>query len=65
MTANGAKISKADTVASNGVIHYLDSIVVPATKTVMQVVVDDPELSTLLGAMTAGSVAYEFQGRGD
>jgi len=61
VTANGAKISKADTVASNGVIHYLDSIVVPATKTVMQVVVDDPELSTLLGAMTAGSVAYEFQ----
>jgi len=61
VTANGAKISQADVMASNGVIHYLDNIIVPATKTVVQIVLEDPELSTLLSAMTAAQVSFEFQ----
>jgi len=61
VTAQGAKVTTADVTCDNGVIHFVDHVMMPATKTVVQIVADDPELSTLLTAMTKAGIANEFQ----
>jgi len=61
VTAQGAAVTQADVLCDNGVIHFVDHVMMPATKTVVQIVADDPELSTLLTAMTAAGIANEFQ----
>jgi len=61
VTVNGKKISTVDVQADNGVIHFIDDVILPVDKTIVQIIAEDPELSTLLTAMTAAGVAFEFQ----
>jgi len=61
VTVNGKKISTVDVVADNGVIHFIDDVILPVNKTVVQLIAEDPELSTLLTAVTAAGIAFEFQ----
>jgi len=60
VTANGAKVSQADVTCSNGVIHYIDDVIMPRTKTIVDLVASDPELSTLLKVVTDAGIANEF-----
>jgi len=59
-TVMGKKISQTDIVVSNGVIHLIDGVIMPPTKTIKEVVAGDPELSTLLSAVVAAGIADEF-----
>lgn len=61
---NGAKLNlkMVDIEASNGVIHVIDSVIMPETKTVAELVTDaaageKPEFSTLLTAVKAADPA--------
>ncbi len=61
--ANGAKVSAADVMATNGVIHVVDTVILPPTsvdmssKTIVEVAVDDPDnFSTLVTALTAADL---------
>jgi transforming growth factor-beta-induced protein len=58
---NGIKISQADVKADNGMIHFIDEVLIPPTKTIVELVAEDPELSTLLSAVTKAGIANEFQ----
>jgi len=60
VTVNGAKVSQADVTCSNGVIHYIDDVIMPRTKTIVDLVASDPELSTLLKVVTDAGIANEF-----
>jgi len=61
VTINGVKISTVDVKCDNGVIHYIDDVIMPTTKTIVQLISEDPELSTLLSVVTAAGIANEFQ----
>ena len=62
---NGAKLNltMVDIEASNGVIHVIDSVIMPETKTIAELVVDaagmtdKPEFTTLLTAVKAADPA--------
>jgi len=55
-TVNGVKISQADVEANNGVIHFIDDVLIPPTKNIAELVAEDPELSTLLMVATNASI---------
>jgi len=57
---NGKKVSQADVRADNGVIHFIDDVIMPPTKTIVQLVSEDPQLSTLLSTVKAAGIANEF-----
>ena len=61
--ANGAKVSAADVMASNGVIHVVDTVILPSTPvdatdmTIAEVAVADPDnFSTLVDALLAADL---------
>lgn len=61
--ANGAKVSSADVMATNGVIHVVDTVILPPTsvdmssQTIVEVAVADPDnFSTLVTALTAADL---------
>lgn len=61
--ANGAKISAADVMASNGVIHVIDTVILPPSmvdmseQTIVEVALADPDnFSTLVAALTAADL---------
>ncbi len=61
--ANGAKVSSTDVLAKNGVIHVVDTVILPPSsvdmtdKTIVDVAVGDPDnFSTLVSALTAADL---------
>ncbi len=61
--ANGAKVSAADVMATNGVIHVVDTVILPPTsvdmssQSIVDVAVADPDnFSTLVTALTAANL---------
>ncbi|MCS7071068.1 MAG: fasciclin domain-containing protein [Anaerolinea sp.] len=62
ITINGAGLVTTDIMASNGVIHVIDAVILPETKTLAEVVVaateaETPEFTTLLAAVSAADPA--------
>ncbi len=60
---NGAKVSTADVMADNGVIHVIDNVIMPLeemgtpTSSIVEVALADPEnFSTLVTALTAANL---------
>jgi transforming growth factor-beta-induced protein len=55
---NGAKVTAADLVAKNGVMHTIDRVLAPPTQNLLQLVQGNPDLSLLAAAITrAGTVS--------
>lgn len=52
-----SKIVQADIPASNGIIHAIDKVLLPADKTVVQVAAANPDFSILVEAVTAAGLA--------
>lgn len=62
---NGIKVSKADLAASNGVVHVIDGVLIPPTKTIAQIVIDNPgTFSLLLAAVQKAELAGALSGAG-
>ncbi|GFN75083.1 transforming growth factor-beta-induced protein ig-h3 [Plakobranchus ocellatus] len=60
VTVNGAKVTDADKAASNGYIHYIDSVIMPPVGSVVDAVRNDPDLSTLYSAIGKAGIADKF-----
>jgi len=61
ITVNGGNISQADVACDNGVIHFIDRVLVPPTRTIIQIVTEDPRLGTFLQLITSSGIANKFQ----
>ncbi len=59
-----ASITATDTAASNGVIHTVNAVLLPADRTVLQAVQAAPGLSTLAEALTAANLTGLLSGPG-
>ncbi|RUS85558.1 hypothetical protein EGW08_006701 [Elysia chlorotica] len=57
VTVNGAKVTDADKAADNGFIHFIDEVIMPPAGSVVTAVSNDPDLSTLLSAITKAGIA--------
>lgn len=57
MTANCAPMThRTDFPASNGVVHQIESMLKPVTRTLAEILKSDPELSTLYNLMSKGNM---------
>jgi uncharacterized surface protein with fasciclin (FAS1) repeats len=61
---NGIKVSTADVAASNGVVHVIDGVLIPPTKTITQLVIDNPGLTLLKAAVVRAGLADALAGAG-
>ena len=62
---NGIAVTTADLSASNGVVHKIAGVLVPPTKTIAQIVIDDPaNFSLLLAAVSKAGLAGALSGAG-
>jgi uncharacterized surface protein with fasciclin (FAS1) repeats len=63
---NGAKVTTADVVADNGVVHVIDAVLVPAEipATVVDIIVGSEDHTTLEAAVIAADLAGTLSGDG-
>jgi uncharacterized surface protein with fasciclin (FAS1) repeats len=59
-----SKIVQADVAASNGIIHAIDKVILPADKTIVQTAVANPNFSILAEAVTAAGLVDTLNGAG-
>merc|ERR1711997_181322 len=73
VTVNGATVIATDVLASNGVVHVIDTVILPETKepetkntlpTIAATAQATPSLSTLLAAVKAADLAGTLDGAG-
>ncbi|MCL4219756.1 MAG: fasciclin domain-containing protein [Phycisphaerales bacterium] len=57
VTVDGANVVKADVLASNGVIHIIDRVILPADKNIVETAAAVGSFSTLLAAAKAAGLA--------
>ena len=55
-TANCRKITKVDNLATNGVVHVIDSMLTPVGDTLSNLISKNPELSVLKTGMFSSSL---------
>jgi len=60
----GSKIVQADIAASNGVIHAVDKVLLPADKNVVQTAAANPNFSILVEAVTAAGLGETLSAPG-
>jgi uncharacterized surface protein with fasciclin (FAS1) repeats len=60
---NGAQVIVADILASNGVVHVIDAVLLPPT-TVVDIIVDSPDHETLETAVIAAELVDALSGDG-
>lgn len=61
---DNARVTATDVAASNGVIHVIDTVILPETKTIPQVADAAGSFSTLLAAVKAAGLAETLSGEG-
>jgi uncharacterized surface protein with fasciclin (FAS1) repeats len=61
---NNAQVTVADIVATNGVVHVIDAVLLPPTGSVVDVVVNSPNHTTLEAAVIAAGLAGTLSGTG-
>ncbi len=61
---NDAMVTAADIVTDNGVVHVIDAVLLPPTRTVVDVIVDSPDHNTLEAAVIAADLAGTLAGDG-
>jgi len=60
---NGIKVKSADILATNGVIHVIEKVLLPPAQTIAEIVSDDTELSLLLVAVVRAGLAGAVSGK--
>ena len=61
---DGARVTKADIEASNGVIHVIDTVLMPATENIVGVAKGAGKFNTLIAAVQAAGLADVLMGKG-
>jgi transforming growth factor-beta-induced protein len=61
---DGATIVKTDIMTSNGIIHVIDAVILPETKTIPEVAESAGSFGTLLAAVKAAGLAETLMGEG-
>lgn len=59
-----AKITATDVAASNGLIHVIDKVLLPANKTLVETAIATPNLSILVEAVVAADLGATLSGTG-
>jgi uncharacterized surface protein with fasciclin (FAS1) repeats len=59
-----AKITATDVAASNGVIHVIDKVILPADKSLVAIAVLQPQFSILVDALSVADLADTLSGPG-
>ena len=59
-----SNITATDIVATNGVIHVVDKVLLPANKNIVETAVATPSLSILVEAVTAANLGATLSGTG-
>lgn len=62
--AGGSNVTMPDVLATNGVIHVIDKIIVPPSKDIVQTAVDAGGFETLAGALMSASLVETLKGPG-
>ena len=60
-------VTTADILASNGVVHVIDNVLIPPSmqlKSIVEIAVGNPDFSTLVGALSAAGLVETLQGDG-
>ncbi|MBK8852188.1 MAG: fasciclin domain-containing protein [Saprospiraceae bacterium] len=60
---NNAKVTVADVIADNGVVHVIDAVILPPT-TVIDIALNSPVHTTLVAAVSAAGLVSTLQGDG-
>jgi transforming growth factor-beta-induced protein len=61
---NGAGIIVTDIEASNGVIHVIDAVVLPESRSIAEIAVEDGRFETLVAALDAAGLVETLSGEG-
>ncbi|MEM7236050.1 MAG: fasciclin domain-containing protein [Planctomycetota bacterium] len=61
---NGARVVKTDIMASNGIIHVIDSVIMPSSDDIVTTAVKAGSFKTLAAALKAASLVKTLQGKG-
>ena len=61
---NGVKVKQADISASNGVIHVIERVLIPPTRTIAQIAAADTSFSFLVAAVTRVGLLSAISGPG-
>jgi uncharacterized surface protein with fasciclin (FAS1) repeats len=61
---DGANVILTDIEASNGVIHVIDSVLLPESRTIVDIAVEDGRFTTLVAALQAADLAGTLAGPG-
>jgi transforming growth factor-beta-induced protein len=64
VTVDAANVVKTDIVCSNGVIHVIDSVILPADKDIVDTAVSAGSFKTLAAALTAAGLVETLKGEG-
>jgi uncharacterized surface protein with fasciclin (FAS1) repeats len=64
VTVAGANVVKTDVHASNGVIHVIDSVILPADKDIVETAVGAGKFNTLATALKAAGLVETLKGKG-
>jgi acetyl esterase len=64
LTIDGATVIQGDIAAANGVIHIIDTVLLPPTGTVVDVLSATPDLARFVGFLAATGLDEELAGEG-
>ncbi len=62
LTVAGASILKADVPFDGGVVYVIDRVMMPETRSIAEIVTQEPRLATLLKAVTTAGLAAQLGG---
>lgn len=61
---NDSIVTKADIGATNGVIHVIDTVLIPESKTIPEIAINDGRFKTLVAALKAAGLVETLSGPG-
>jgi uncharacterized surface protein with fasciclin (FAS1) repeats len=64
VSINGVRVTTADLLASNGVVHVINKVLMPPTQTIAQIVIDGANFSLLERAVITAGLATTLSGPG-
>lgn len=64
VAVNGVRVTMSDISATNGVVHVIDNVLMPATGTIVDVVKNNPDFTFLLAAVTRANLGSALAAAG-